>query len=436
MSDAAQPFEPTARIEDLLAAAQSVASPAEIPGGAAHSAAELAASAAAPAQSNSGETGLPEDEFTLDDLAKASGSTQVPEAVVSEFIATTEIALASALNPKTAQVSAAAALCRDALPEEVKSEAASSSATGSAHSSERRRKRRVLISAPVRVRGLDVTRAVPDEISTTIDVSRLGLLFITSDTRYFCGMEVAVVFPYSSSPTAIHTEQRGHVVRIEKTPEGRCAVAISLGAGEGVDLVDAAGRKLAAESAAATASSQTDSKKPIVLAVDADGAIREMTKAALEGEGYSVIAVSSCQDAREVLNMFVPALVIAEVEGEGLPGYDLCVHVKATPGLRHVPVVLTTSSAYPSDYSSAHSLGAVVCMAKPYKQDRLCHVARLLAPLAAGNSAPDAARPRAADPSRKASSMPHFGAGRAPISTKRYDESTSQRRKLRFPIFR
>jgi len=40
--------------------------------------------------------------------------------------------------------------------------------------------------------------------------------------------------------------------------------------------------------------------------------------------------------------------------------------------------MLMTSSAYPSDYSSAHSVGAVVCMAKPYKQERLGHVVRLL----------------------------------------------------------
>ena len=40
-----------------------------------------------------------------------------------------------------------------------------------------------------------------------------------------------------------------------------------------------------------------------------------------------------------------------------------------------------TRSAYPSDYSNAHSIGAVVCMAKPFKQERLGHVVRLLAPL-------------------------------------------------------
>jgi CheY-like chemotaxis protein len=118
----------------------------------------------------------------------------------------------------------------------------------------------------------------------------------------------------------------------------------------------------------------------------------------LENEGYDVIAVSNATDAREVLNLFTPSLLVAEIEGEGDPGYDLCGHVKATPRLRRVPVVLTTFSAYPSDYSRAHSLGAIVCMAKPYKQERLGHIVRLLAPLP--EHIEKTAAPRAADPTR------------------------------------
>ena len=79
-----------------------------------------------------------------------------------------------------------------------------------------------------------------------------------------------------------------------------------------------------------------------------------------------------------------------------MPGYNLCAHVKSTPAWRRIPVVLTTSSAYPSDYSNAHAFGAIVCMAKPFKQERLGHVVRLLAPLPAllqNNVAPHAADP-------------------------------------------
>jgi hypothetical protein len=59
---------------------------------------------------------------------------------------------------------------------------------------------------------------------------------------------------------------------------------------------------------------------------------------------------------------------------------------------------LTTRSGNPTDYSNAHSLGAVVCMAKPYKQDRLGHITRLLAPLPHHHNKP---APRPADPSRR-----------------------------------
>lgn len=283
---------------------------------------------------------------------------------------------------------------------------------------ERRRRRRAMISAPVRVRTEDLTADGPDEISTTIDVSRIGFLFLTLNPSYVRDMEVLVTFPYSNSPNAVQAEQPGRVVRVNDREDGRRAVAIAIGAVK-QDLVDSGGRVLVT-GPAATASAPSsvgniwfaseplrelsapdkEAKKHLVLVVDAAVPMRDSLKAYLTNEGYEVIAVETANDAREVLKMFTPSIVIAEIEGEGLPGYDLCAHVKTTPRLRHIPVVLTTSSAYPSDYSSAHSLGAVVCMAKPFKQERLGHVVRLLAPLphAANQSTP----PRAADPSRHA----------------------------------
>jgi twitching motility two-component system response regulator PilG len=284
---------------------------------------------------------------------------------------------------------------------------------------DRRKRRRALISAPVRVRGINVTDAVVDEISTTIDVSRAGILFLSTSPNYARGMQVAVIFPYSTAPAALHAEQQGRIVRAFATSDGRYAVAVAMGEGVSEDIVDSCGRKLADSSlaprmplaplAASLASNgslfslsrEPNSKRPLVLVVDADEMVRATLKAYLGGEGYDVMAVSNSPDAREVMNMFTPALVIAEVEGDGLPGYDLCAHVKQSPRLKHVPVVLTTSSGYPSDYSNAHALGAVVCMTKPYKQERLGHVVRLLAPPSAEFCTQKIGMPRPADPSRR-----------------------------------
>ena len=275
-------------------------------------------------------------------------------------------------------------------------------------SADRRRRRRALISAPVRVRSLDVGSYCRDEISTTVDVSRFGILFSTSLDCYSRGMDVMVTFPYSNSKHAIQAEQPGRVVRVHEGPDGSRRIAISLGLGAGEDLVASSRRKFAAVPARALknepvciskATPVDASKRPLILTVDSEAALRDSLKAYLENGGYEVIAVSSNVEAREVLDNFTPALVIAEVEGENLPGFDVCAHVKSSSRLRHIPVVLVTRSAYPSDYSNAHSIGAVVCMAKPFKQERLGHVVRLLAPLPVHMQ--PKFTPRSGDPTRR-----------------------------------
>jgi CheY-like chemotaxis protein len=265
---------------------------------------------------------------------------------------------------------------------------------------DRRVRRRAMISAPIRVRTVESESSGSQEIATTFDVSRSGILFHTQLDCYSRGMHVAVVFPFSKSPKAIHTEQKGRVVRVTELGDGLRGVAITFTAAPSEDSVAAPATAHTSDQthAPGDAPATVSTKKPMVLAVDSDAQLRETLKMFLENEGYDVIAVSNAADAREVLNLFTPSLLVAEIEGEGNPGYDLCGHVKATPRLRQVPVVLTTVSAYPSDYSRAHTLGAVVCMAKPYKQERLGHIVRLLAPLP--EHVEKTAAPHTADPTR------------------------------------
>ena len=279
----------------------------------------------------------------------------------------------------------------------------SQSSDPASHSVERRRKRRALISAPIRVRSIDETSGGPDEVSTTTDVSRYGVLFLTSNRSFHRGMGVAVTFPFTPSPGIPQLEQRAHVVRISARPDNKYAVALAFGVGMVQNPPDASAARLDAFASSdirdflGTDSDETQ-QRPLVLAVDADADARDSLKSYLTGEGYKIIAVATAADAREVLDIMTPALLIAEIEGDGLPGFDLCAHVKGNPRLKHIPVMLTTGSAFPSDYSNAHSLGAVVCMAKPYRQDRLGHVVRLL--VAPAGMSRDSQPPRAPDLSR------------------------------------
>jgi CheY-like chemotaxis protein len=273
------------------------------------------------------------------------------------------------------------------------------SETGAHPHRERRSRRRAMISAPVRVRAVDVTNDGPDEVSMTLDVSRGGILFTSAQGSFQAGMEVAVTFPYSRSLVAIQAEQMGLVARVSDMGDGRRAVAVAFNACKDAEMVDSGGHKLGEKATWTDCVPAEGSARPLVVVMDADAALRACLKTYLQNEGYDVIAVGTGREAREVLDARTPALLIAEIEGEDLPGYDLCAHVKATPRLRTVPVMLMTRSAYPSDYANAHSLGAIVCMAKPYRQERLGHVVRLLAPppQAKAMTAP----PRPADPKRR-----------------------------------
>ena len=270
--------------------------------------------------------------------------------------------------------------------------------------SDRRQRRRALISAPIRVRVIsaefDSDSNAPEEISTTLDVSRNGVLFVSSLSAFTAGMEVAVTFPYTKArPQVALAEQAGRVVRISELPGGRRSVAIAL-SNSGSRAQTLCATKPARNFAQDDNRASVDPPRPLVLVVDADRTIRDSLKVYLGTEGYQVFAVNCAAEAHEVLKLFTPVLLIAEIEGDDLPGFELCAHCKATPRLQTVPVVLLTRSAYPSDYANAHSLGAVVCMAKPYRQERLGHIVRLLAPTAEHKQVV-AVRP--IDPSRRCS---------------------------------
>jgi CheY-like chemotaxis protein len=260
---------------------------------------------------------------------------------------------------------------------------------------ERRRKSRTLVSTPVRVRGVEGSGRKLDESTTTVNLSSSGILIETNSAIYTRNMKVLVTI----AGGAAQTEREGHVVRIADLREGRRSVAIAL-----------------AHAVVEQKSAQTqDSLLPLVLVLESESAASDFMRSYLSSEGYEVVTVETLAEARSVLEQRTPSLLIAEIEGEGMPGYSLCSHCKETPRLKPIPIMLMTSSAYPSDYAKAHSMGAVVCMAKPFKRERLGHVVKLLAP--PPNASQDAP-PRAADPSRhspaKQSKTP------APVSARRF----------------
>src|SRR5579862_4280646 len=269
---------------------------------------------------------------------------------------------------------------------------------------ERRRRKRAKITAQVHVRVVNSPEPF-EEVCKSVDVSRDGLLFTSVRAGYWKGQLLEVTFPYSTAAAALNTAQQAEVVRVEASAGGPHGVAVQFcaakadarsekktpGASYGSKAAEpfadrgyanafspvVEASKGAASPAAASSAAKQQS---VVLAVESDPRTADIMRNILQSDGYTVIVVPTAQQALEVLRTTVPAVFLAEVEGEDMTGHDLCLIIKRNDRLQRVPVILLTRSAQPADYSASHQLGAVVCMAKPFKPERLLHVVRLVAP--------------------------------------------------------
>jgi CheY-like chemotaxis protein len=279
---------------------------------------------------------------------------------------------------------------------------------------ERRRRKRAKISAQVHVRVVNSPEPF-EEVCKSVDVSRDGLLFMSARAGYWKGQMLEVTFPYSTAAGDFNTAQKAEVVRVESSPSGSqqhgvavqfCAAKadaksekkVPTGASGGAYASNGAyasktklsvadpfvdsplAHSQATQEASSAAASAAVKQQAIVLAVESDPRTADIMRNILQSDGYTVIVVPTAQQALEVLRTTVPAVFLAEVEGEDMSGHDLCLIIKRNDRLQRVPVILLTRSAQPADYSASHQLGAVVCMAKPFKPERLLHVVRLVAP--------------------------------------------------------
>jgi CheY-like chemotaxis protein len=252
---------------------------------------------------------------------------------------------------------------------------------------ERRRRLRTKLSAPVRVR-LNSGASQQAEVCTTVDASRDGLLFTTKFPDYRRGMDLVITFPYSGAAGGVQHERTAVVARVFEMPEGRFGVGVRFYEGKRPEVRIDEDKSAKAPRNAGAVARDLEKPMPLVLVVEADARARATIRAVLMGEGYVAEAVETGAEAVEFLRQRTPNLLITEIEIADMSGYDLCLIVKSNERLQHVPVVMTTRAGQPNDYSTAHALGAIVCMAKPYKQERLLHVVRMLAPTAVAEEPP------------------------------------------------
>lgn len=103
----------------------------------------------------------------------------------------------------------------------------------------------------------------------------------------------------------------------------------------------------------------TDLQKTVLI-VDNDEDWLNLLERLLGAEGYAVIKAGTCAQAIALAAERVPHCVMADLHLDCEDGMAVCCHIKNSPRLRHIPVVMLSGGEPPPE-SCACKCDAFVC---------------------------------------------------------------------------
>jgi len=102
-----------------------------------------------------------------------------------------------------------------------------------------------------------------------------------------------------------------------------------------------------------------------ILLVDDIKQHREKKKGILATSRLHVLTASDGHEALAVARKELPSLIVMDHYLPNMDGVACCREIKADPHLKHIPVIMLTSSVKPADFEGYLAAGASDCLAKP-----------------------------------------------------------------------
>ena len=132
---------------------------------------------------------------------------------------------------------------------------------------------------------------------------------------------------------------------------------------------------LAAAPAARPAPSVSPASAPLILVVDDDATVREVTARFLERAGFAVATAAGGREALKLARELRPAAITLDVMMPDLDGWTVLAALKGDPDLASIPVILMTIL---DEKQRGYALGAADYLVKPANRERLIALLRSL----------------------------------------------------------
>ncbi len=179
------------------------------------------------------------------------------------------------------------------------------------------------------------------------------------------GNQKVVVKPLGTALSSIRWLAGGTIL-----PDGRVAMILDL-----LGLIRS-GRIQAQEAAAAAAAEETligeeEKRRPLIMVVDDSLTVRRVTTRLLKRQGMDAITARDGVDALSQLEEQIPDLILLDIEMPRMDGYELTRHIRRSPRLRHIPIIMITSRTGKKHQEYAENLGVNRYLGKPYQEAEL-----------------------------------------------------------------
>src|SRR5699024_9782984 len=109
-------------------------------------------------------------------------------------------------------------------------------------------------------------------------------------------------------------------------------------------------------------------KKKMIMMVEDEEGIRELTKKYLTRKGYEVITASDGQKAMNLLDSFHPDLILLDIEMPGLDGFSVCQAIRRQ---LTIPIIFLTVRRDLMDKVRCFELGGDDYITKPFEFEEL-----------------------------------------------------------------
>lgn len=116
-----------------------------------------------------------------------------------------------------------------------------------------------------------------------------------------------------------------------------------------------------------------------VLIVDDEPNIVTSLEYLMSRSGYEVVTAHDGEDALEVVESFVPDVVLLDVMMPRRSGYEVLQQIRERPEWRHIKIVMLTARGRDAAVSKGLALGADAYVTKPFSsRDLMAKVGELI----------------------------------------------------------